>query len=74
MDKDPKLVWAMSHMEFFPVNVNRAGLMELLRVPGIGPLTAQRIVERRREAKFGNTDALPFKGSRLRMAMRFISL
>lgn len=74
LDKDPKLVWAMSHPEFFPVNINRADLMALVRVPGIGPLTARRIIERRRESKFSNTDALPFKGKRLQMAREFISL
>ena len=74
LDKDPKLVWALGHPEFFPVNVNRAGLMELVRVPGIGPLTARRIVDLRRETKFGNIDALPFKGRRLQMAREFISL
>jgi len=64
----------LGHPEFFPVNINRAGLMELVRVPGIGPLTARRIVEWRRKAKFTNTDALPFKGKRLQMAREYISL
>ncbi|HEX3020111.1 MAG TPA: helix-hairpin-helix domain-containing protein [Chitinispirillaceae bacterium] len=74
LDKDPKQTWAMGHPEFFPVNVNRAGVMELLRVPGIGPLTAQRIVSLRREAKFGNADRLPLKGRRLDLARQFISV
>jgi len=45
---DPKCNWALHHPEFFPVDVNRAGKEELLRVPGIGPRSAQRIVAERR--------------------------
>ena len=45
---DPKCSWALAHMEFFPVEVNRASLEELLRVPGIGPKSARRIVSVRR--------------------------
>lgn len=74
LDKDPKLVWAMGHPEFFPVNVNRAGIMELLRVPGIGPLTAQRIVGLRKGARIANTESLPVKGKRLEMARQFITV
>ncbi len=49
-DADPKQVWAWQHPEYFPVEVNRADLATLLRVPGIGPITAQRILKRRRTA------------------------
>jgi putative DNA modification/repair radical SAM protein len=45
---DPKCNWALRHPEFFPVDVNRAGLEALLRVPGIGPRSARRIVAQRR--------------------------
>ena len=45
---DPKCSWALAHMEFFPVEVNRASLEELLRVPGIGPKSARQIVSVRR--------------------------
>jgi len=48
LDSDPKQVWARNHPERFPVNVNRAGKYELLRVPGLGPVTVKRILERRR--------------------------
>ncbi len=47
---DPKQRWAELHPEFFPVRVNRAERDELLRIPGIGPVYAERILERRREA------------------------
>ena len=47
--KDPKLIIAEKQPWLFPVDVNRAGYGELLRVPGVGPISAQRIIEARRE-------------------------
>ncbi|HKO67412.1 MAG TPA: putative DNA modification/repair radical SAM protein [Burkholderiaceae bacterium] len=48
MDLDPKLAWAFAHPEFFPVDVNRAPREALLRVPGFGRRTVDRIVRARR--------------------------
>lgn len=45
---DPKCSWALNHMEQFPVEANRADYETLLRVPGIGVRSAQRIVVARR--------------------------
>jgi len=45
--KDPKLAWAEANLEEQPVDVNRAGRGELLRVPGIGPKGAQAILSTR---------------------------
>ena len=50
-DYDPKCAWALAHMELFPVEVNRAPLEMLLRVPGIGARGAQRILSARRYTK-----------------------
>lgn len=47
LGRDPKLVIARKQPWLFPVNVNTASYQELLRVPGIGPVSAQRIVEAR---------------------------
>lgn len=47
---DPKASWAIAHPELFPVEITTASREELLRVPGIGPLIARRLVETR-----GNT-------------------
>jgi predicted DNA-binding helix-hairpin-helix protein len=44
---DPKSAWALAHPELFPVEVQRASHEELLRVPGIGPTAARRLVEQR---------------------------
>ena len=44
---DPKCDWALRHLEQFPVEINRADFYTLLRVPGIGNKSAQRIVDRK---------------------------
>lgn len=48
MALDPKHAWALSHREFFPVDVNRGDREALLRVPGIGTRSVGRIVASRR--------------------------
>lgn len=53
---DPKCGWAVRHMEHFPVEVNKAPYEMLLRVPGIGVKSAQRIRAARRYAKLGFAD------------------
>ena len=45
---DPKCSWAISHLEQFPVEIMRADYETLLRVPGIGPTGAKRIISARR--------------------------
>ncbi len=49
LDTDPKEMWAGQHPEFFPVNVNNDGKERLLRVPGIGEVMAERILQAREE-------------------------
>lgn len=45
---DPKCAWALKHMQFFPVEINRAPLETLLRVPGIGSMGAYKILRARK--------------------------
>jgi putative DNA modification/repair radical SAM protein len=47
-DLDPKTAWALNHLDRFPVEAATADFEQLLRVPGIGRLSAQRILEVRR--------------------------
>ena len=44
---DPKEAWALAHPEIFPLDINRADREELLRVPGLGPVTVDRILDLR---------------------------
>jgi predicted DNA-binding helix-hairpin-helix protein len=45
---DPKCAWALAHPERFPVEVRTASITQLMRVPGIGPGAARRVVAERR--------------------------
>ena len=45
---DPKCNWAIKHLEYFPIEIQTADISMLLRVPGIGPKAAKRIVNSRR--------------------------
>lgn len=69
---DPKCDWALSHLEEFPVEVNRADLHTLLRVPGIGPKSARRIVQARRFGKL-DYEVLKKMGVVLKRAIYFIT-
>jgi len=67
---DPKTAWALRHLDFFPVEINRADYETLLRVPGIGAKTARRIVETRRSRSIG-FDGLRRIGAVLKRAKFF---
>ena len=69
---DPKCDWALGHLEDFPVEINRADLNTLLRVPGIGPKSARRILRARRSGKVDFADLRPM-GVVLKRAVYFIT-
>lgn len=73
-NQDPKLLWVLCHPERFPVEVNRAGRHELLRVPGIGPRSAERILAARRQGRLRSLDALAALGVDTRRAAPFVLL
>jgi predicted DNA-binding helix-hairpin-helix protein len=70
---DPKEAWALRHPELFPVEANRALQFELLRVPGLGPVTVRRILERRKQASLTRIEDVGKMGSRLQKARKYIS-
>ena len=69
---DPKEDWAVRHLERFPVEVNRAPMEVLLRVPGIGVKSARRIVAARRSGSLNFQD-LKKIGVVLKRALYFIT-
>lgn len=69
---DPKCDWALRHLEQFPVEVERADYQTLLRVPGIGPKSAGRIVYARRYGRLDYT-GLKKMGVVLKRAQYFIT-
>lgn len=72
LDKDPKEAWAKLHPEIFPLNINRADPMELLRVPGLGHVTVDLIMKLRREGRIRSMDDLGKTGKRLGKARGYI--
>ncbi len=69
---DPKLAWALRNYDLFPVDVQRADYRLLLRVPGIGPQGARRIVHTRRRTRL-TFDLLKRFGIALNRARYFIT-
>ena len=74
LQQDPKRLWADRHPEVFPVSVNRADRYQLLRVPGIGPLGATRIINARRQQRIRDLDDLKKLGIRSRTAQPYLAL
>ncbi|MDO5556557.1 MAG: putative DNA modification/repair radical SAM protein [Clostridia bacterium] len=69
---DPKCDWALRHLDNFPVEINEANYYTLLRVPGIGVISAKRIVTARRAFRL-NFDDLKKLGIVLKRARYFIT-
>jgi predicted DNA-binding helix-hairpin-helix protein len=71
---DPKVAWALAHPEQFPVEIRSASYETLVRVPGIGPDTAKRLVSERGQAVLRNLGDLRRIGVRTTYAAGFITL
>ena len=69
---DPKCNWAVNHLGQFPVEIMRADYEVLLRVPGIGPLSAGRIISARRISRL-TPDDLRKMGVVMKRAQYFIT-
>lgn len=69
---DPKCDWALRHLECFPVEINSASYQTLLRVPGIGYKSAERIVKARKHNRL-QFDDLKKIGIVLKRALYFIT-
>lgn len=72
LEIDPKLAWARSHLAEAPVEINRAGREELLRIPGIGPLAARAVLNARRKNHLASLEDLKALGIRSNRAAPFI--
>ena len=70
---DPKFSWAMKNLHFFPVEITKADYWELIRVPGIGPGSAKKIMQAR---KYGvlSEEILKKLGIPLKRAKYFITI
>lgn len=72
MEFDPKCAWALRNMHLFPVEINRAPLEMLLRVPGIGAKNAYKITEARKYATLRFEDLTKMRVA-LKRAKHFIT-
>ncbi len=69
---DPKCDWALRHLENFPVEINNADYYTLLRVPGIGVISAKKIIRARRSFML-DFESLQKLGVTLKRAKYFIT-
>ncbi|TCL59800.1 putative DNA modification/repair radical SAM protein [Hydrogenispora ethanolica] len=69
---DPKTGWALRNLHLFPVEVNRVDYETLLRIPGVGLKSAERLVAARRFGPLGFGD-LQKMGVVMKRARYFIT-
>lgn len=73
LEVDPKLAWALAHREHFPVDLNRAPKELLLRVPGLGVRSVQRLLLTRRSRTLRHADLLRL-GVHAQKVLAFVSV
>ncbi len=72
LDKDPKLIWAEVHLQENPIEVNRADLEQLLKIPGIGRQNAHKILTNRKNHPFRDVADFSKVGIRIKRGLPFI--
>lgn len=73
LEFDPKITWAFRNIDKFPIEVNKASYEDLLRIPGFGVLTVNRIIKERRGALL-SYDSLKKMRTALNRAKYFITV
>lgn len=71
LEIDPKLAWALRNRAFFPINVNKASREMLLRIPGLGVKTVNKIIQIRRWHSIRLEDLVALRAP-VKRAMPFI--
>jgi len=74
LDKDPKVWWAENHFTDTPLEVNRADVSQLIRIPGIGEKSARKIVQLRKIHPFRTESDFIQAGIRIQHALPFITM
>ena len=69
---DPKSDWALRHLDEFPKEINKASYYDLLKVPGIGPKSAHKIINARKVFQITFNDLKKMNVS-IKRAMYFIT-
>lgn len=73
LEFDPKMMYALRNIDRFPVEINKASYEELLRIPGLGVTSAQRIIKERKNAEL-SYDSLRKMKTVLKRAKYFITV
>jgi putative DNA modification/repair radical SAM protein len=71
---DPKLMYAIKNPQLFPLEINKATYNQLLRVPGIGPTSAERILKVRRQFRLTTSDELKNLGVVTKRALYYVTI
>lgn len=69
---DPKADWALRHLEEYPKEINKASYYDLLKIPGIGPKSAKKIINARKVFKIEFNDLKKMNVS-IKRVMYFIT-
>lgn len=72
LSRDPKEAWAFSHPEFFPVRINKGDKEALLRVPGLGPISVERILLARKNFRIRALEDIGIRGKLARKAFSYL--
>jgi len=71
---DPKKAWAEKNLRYSPLEINSSSKEDLLRIPGIGPKNAEKIIKNRRINKIRDISGLEKLGINTQRAREFILL
>ncbi len=75
LKEDPKVILVRENSEFFPVDVNNAGYYDLMRVPGIGHISATRIIKlKNKNVRIYKNEQLKAVGVVLKRAIPFLKI
>ncbi|NLN71026.1 MAG: radical SAM protein [Chloroflexi bacterium] len=71
---DPKLLWAEHHLLQAPIEINTSDYAQLIKIPGIGPQSAKKILEARTYGVIRDIHTLHKMGIATSRASKFILL
>lgn len=74
LDTDPKITWADTTLSESPIEINQADFQMLIKIPGIGPITARRILKFTTHAKIRDMQTLKNLGTAVKRAAKYILL
>jgi predicted DNA-binding helix-hairpin-helix protein len=72
LEADPKEQWAKRHPDYYPVDINKATKYQLLRVPGLGDITVNRILEQRKTVRIRSIEDVGRSSSILKKAGEYL--